>query len=47
VRFVFSDGIEAEIDLSHYCKKSGIFKNLKNIDFFRDFSVDEELGTIA
>ena len=47
VLFQFSDGIEAEIDLSHYCKKQGIFENLNNIDFFRDFYIDEELGTIA
>ncbi len=47
VLFHFSDGIEAEIDLSHYSKKPGIFENLNNIDFFRDFSIDEELGTIA
>ncbi len=47
VHFVFSDGIEAEIDLSHYCKKPGIFKMLNNIDFFRDFSINEVLGTIV
>jgi hypothetical protein len=42
----FEDGSEGEIDLSSELY-GPVFEPLKDIDFFRQVSVDPELGTIV
>jgi Protein of unknown function (DUF2442) len=36
----FSDGIKAEIDFSEWIDKYPFFAPLKNIDYFKNFSLD-------
>ncbi len=42
----FSDGNSHIVDLVDFKMKSGLFEQFKDIDNFRQFEVDEELGTI-
>lgn len=40
VWLVFDDGKQGEVDLSEKIgKKSGVFEPLKDVDYFKDFSV--------
>lgn len=43
----FEDGKWGIVDLSEYRPKRGVFSQFKNIDFFRSFVVNKDLGTIV
>ena len=42
----FSDGLEGEVDLSHELEGE-IFKPLRDVSYFKNFSVNHELHTIV
>jgi hypothetical protein len=46
IKVEFSDGNSHIVDFIDFKMKSGLFDQLKDIDNFRQFEVDEELGTI-
>ena len=35
------------VDFSEYLLKGGVFDRFKDIDFFKNFSVNDELGTLT
>lgn len=43
----FSDNSSGIVDFSGYKNKSGLFKSFSDIDYFRNFKLDEELCTIT
>lgn len=43
----FDDGRRGVVDFSKYLERGGVFERFKDIDFFRNFSVDADLGTIT
>lgn len=43
----FDDGKGGIVDFSPYLDKGGVFNHFKNIDFFRQFKVNEELGVLT
>ncbi len=47
INITFTDGVMGVVDFSNYTKYNGLFKALESIDFFKDFSVDKDLGTIV
>ena len=47
IELEFDDGKRGIVDLSKYLEKGGIFERFKDIDFFRNFSVNEDLGTLT
>lgn len=47
IRLKFDDGEAGMIDFSSYVEKGGIFERFKDIEFFRRFSVNAELGTLT
>ena len=47
IELEFDDGARGVVDFSKYAERGGIFEKFKDIDFFRDFRVNEELGTIT
>jgi hypothetical protein len=47
IELEFDDGKGGIVDFSKYLKKGGVFERFKDIDFFRDFSVNEDLGTLT
>jgi hypothetical protein len=48
IELTFSDGVSGAIDLANrIVGRGGVFKSLENPDYFRQVSVDNELGTIV
>ncbi len=43
----FDNGKKGVVDFSEYLLKGGIFDRFKDIDFFKGFSVNDELGTLT
>ena len=43
----FDDGQRGVVDFSKYLKRGGVFERFKDIEFFRSFSVNEELGVLT
>jgi hypothetical protein len=43
----FDDGARGLVDFSKYAERGGVFERFKDIEFFRNFSVNDELGTIT
>ena len=43
----FEDGAKGIIDFEKYLEKGGVFNKFKDIDFFKKFSVNEELGVLT
>jgi len=47
IELVFDDGKRGVVDFSQYLDRGGIFARLKDLEFFRSFTVDRELGVIT
>ena len=43
----FDDGKKGIVDFSRYLKMGGVFERFKNIEFFKNFTVNKELGIIT
>ena len=47
IELEFDDGTRGVVDFSKYPEKGGVFDRFKDIEFFRDFVLNEELGVIT
>ncbi len=47
IEFTFDDGRGGTVDFSRYLRNGGVFERFKDIDFFRRFRINEELGVIS
>lgn len=47
IEVTFDDGKRGVVDFSKYLIKGGVFERFKDINFFRSFSVNRELGTLT
>ena len=47
IEIIFDDGERGVVDFSPYLRLGGVFERFKDIDFFRGFRVDPELGTLT
>jgi len=47
IELEFDDGARGVVDFTKYVGRAGVFERLKDIEFFRQFSVNEELGTLT
>jgi hypothetical protein len=47
IEITFDDGKRGIIDFTPYLKRGGVFKRFRDPTFFREFRVDEELGTLT
>jgi hypothetical protein len=43
----FDNGKKGVVDFSKYLDKGGVFERFKDIDFFKSFSINEELGVLS
>jgi hypothetical protein len=43
----FDDGKKGVVDFSHYLERGGVFERFRDIDFFRNFEVNAELGVLT
>ncbi|MEW6112254.1 MAG: DUF2442 domain-containing protein [Thermodesulfobacteriota bacterium] len=47
IELEFDDGKRGIVDFSKYLTKGGVFDRFKDIEFFRRFSVNSQLGTLT
>lgn len=47
IEVVFDDGRRGTVDFSAYAKRGGVFARFRDMDFFRDFKINEELGVLT
>ena len=47
LKVVFEDNKQGIVDFFVYTDKGGVFDKFRNIDYFKNFSVNSELGTIV
>ncbi len=47
IELEFDDGERGIVDFSRYLQKGGVFERFKDAEFFRSFTVSEELGTLT
>jgi hypothetical protein len=46
IELTFDDGKRGTVDLARCLAKGGVFERFRDIEFFRSFRVDPELGTL-
>lgn len=47
IELEFDDGNRGVVDFSKYLDKGGVFQRFRDIEFFRGFSVNDQLGTLT
>jgi hypothetical protein len=47
IEVIFEDGAAGVVDFSRYLSEGGVFEKFKDIDFFKNFKINEELGVLA
>jgi len=47
IKLTFEYGKTGIVDFFAYAKKSGVFEKFKNIDFFKSFRIDKEIGNLT
>jgi len=47
IEVTFENGATGIVDFSKYLKKGGVFEKFNNIEFFKSFTINEELGVLT
>ena len=47
IKVTFEDGATGVVDFSKYLSKGGVFEKFKDMDFFKKFKINEELGVLT
>jgi len=47
IEVTFEDGASGIVDFSKYLLKSGVFEKFKDMEFFKNFKINEELGVLT
>lgn len=47
IELTFEDGVSGIVDFSKYLSKGGVFEKFKDMEFFMNFKINEELGVIT
>lgn len=47
IEVVFDNGRGGVVDFSRYVERGGVFERFRDIEFFRKFRVNEELGVLT
>ena len=47
VEVTFDDGKKGIVDFVKYLRRGGVFKRFKDMDFFRSFAINHELGILT
>jgi len=47
IEVTFDDGNRGIVDFSMYLTRGGIFERFKDINFFKTFKINEELGVLS
>lgn len=47
IELEFDDGERGVVDFVKYLERGGVFERFRDVEFFRGFSVNKELGTLT
>ena len=47
IEVTFDDGKKGIIDFAKYLRRGGVFERFKDMDFFRSFTINQELGILT
>ena len=47
IEVTFEDGATGVVDFSKYLSKGGVFEKFKDVEFFKNFKINEELGVLT
>ena len=47
IEVTFDDGKKGIVDFAKYLKRGGVFERFRDMDFFRSFAINKELGVLA
>jgi len=47
IELEFDDGQKGVVDFSRYLERGGVFERFKDLEYFRSFSVNAELGALT
>src|SRR6056297_577637 len=47
IEVTFEDGVIGIVDFSKYLSQGGVFEKFKDIEFFKNFSINKELGVLT
>ena len=47
IEVTFDDGRRGVVDFSKYLNKGGVFRRFKDINFFKNFKINQELGVLT
>ena len=47
IEITFDNGERGGVDFSSYLRRGGVFKKFRDVNFFREFRVNPELGTLS
>jgi hypothetical protein len=47
IEILFDDGKRGVVDFSKYLNRGGVFRKFKNIEYFRAFQINKELGVLT
>ncbi|MCU0598308.1 MAG: DUF2442 domain-containing protein [Desulfobacterales bacterium] len=47
IEITFEDGAKGVVDFSKYLSKGGVFQKFQDLEFFKNFKINEELGVLS
>ena len=47
IELIFEDGASGIVDFSKYLNKGGVFEKFRDMEFFMNFKINEELGVLT
>jgi len=47
IEVIFEDGATGIVDFSRYLSEGGVFEKFKDIEFFKNFKINEDLGVLT
>jgi len=47
IEITFEDGATGIVDFSKYLLRGGVFERFKDLEFFKNFKINEELGVLT
>jgi len=47
IEITFDNGERGVVDFASYLRRGGVFKKFRDVNFFREFRVNPELGTLS
>jgi len=47
IELEFDDGERGVVDFARYVQRGGVFERLSDLEFFRGFSINQELGALT